>query len=67
MPVLVNRESILLEVSHETLLVIENGGVEDNLFDLFLEDESTAVASFGSLPRALRCCLLGTLRCSLAS
>ena len=51
--ILVNRKCIPLEIGYEVLLIIEDGGVQDDLFDLLLENESPTVASIGSLPRPL--------------
>ena len=75
--VLIDRECSLVEVGHEVLLIVEDGGMEDDFFNLFLEDESPAVAGFGSLPRSLiyglpstlrrRLGWLGSLRCGLRS
>ena len=75
--VLIDCERSLIEIGYEVLLIVEDRGVEDDLFNLFLEDESPAVARFGSLPRSLiyglpstlrrRLGWLGSLRCGLRS
>ena len=75
--VLIDRERSLIEIGYEVLLIVEDRGVEDDLFNLFLEDESPTVARFGSLSGALiyglpstlrrRLGWLGSLRCGLRS
>jgi len=53
--VLVDREGILIEVGNETLLVVEHGRVEDNLFDLLLEDKSPLSFVSGACPPCAAC------------
>ena len=50
LPILVHREGILLEVGNEVLLVVEDRGVEDNLFDLLLENKSPLSPVSGACP-----------------
>ncbi len=75
--VLIDCERSLIEIGYEVLLIVEDRGMENDFFNLFLEDESPAVARFGSLPRSLiyglpstlrrRLGWLGSLRCGLRS
>lgn len=51
--ILVNRKRILFEISYEMLLIIEDSRVQDNLFDLLLENESPTVASLRRLTSIL--------------
>jgi hypothetical protein len=47
--VLKNRKGGLREIGYHALLVVENGGVKNDFFDLLAEDERTTFLAAGSL------------------
>jgi hypothetical protein len=62
MSTFVNGEVALIEVSDDVLLVVNNGGVQNNLFYLFLENKNTIITSVWILGRVWGSSLVGRWR-----